>query len=247
MNLGRIAARVASARTGATVVDIGGNVGDSAAIIRSACTAPVLCVEGDAQFLPYLEHNVRLLADVELEPSYVDAGQPGRSTVIRSGGTARLVAGEEDHGEGAISVSSIDEILERHPRFTNPALVKVDTDGQDVGILQAAADLLRKVHPVLFFEFDPELTVDRDAWEVLPLLEDLGYERALFFANTGRLLADLPKSEWSRPRLEPLIEGDTAYLDICAAATSDLDIIHAVAAAEAGASAERPDQTEMRS
>ena len=46
----------------------------------------------------------------------------------------------------------IAEVLAAHPRFERPAVLKVDTDGHDAVILQAAEPVLRDAHPVLFFE-----------------------------------------------------------------------------------------------
>ena len=45
--LGRIASSVYAKYPEMVSVDVGANIGDTAAIIRSACPAPIVCVEGD--------------------------------------------------------------------------------------------------------------------------------------------------------------------------------------------------------
>src|ERR1700743_1015316 len=56
-NLGRIALQIANFHPGASAIDIGANIGDSVAIIRGQCSMPVLCIEGDPEFLRILRSN----------------------------------------------------------------------------------------------------------------------------------------------------------------------------------------------
>ncbi len=229
-NLGVVAHQVERRRPRATVVDIGGNVGDSAVIVRHHSDLPVLCIEGDEQFLPYLRTNAASLADVEVAATYVaTADRSERRQVARANGTARLVEGS---GTTGVETTSLAQILRDHPRFAEPALLKIDTDGQDVAIIHGAADLLASVRPVLFFELDPALTGGEEAtWPVFGLLAEAGYRRALAFGNTGDLLDDVTVDDWGRRRLAPHIDGDEVrYLDICAAAPADDAVLDAVVA-----------------
>ena len=87
LNLGRVAAALEEFRAGAPIVDIGANIGDSVAIVRDAVPdAAILCIEGDVEFLPYLQHNVRDLRGVEVAPVYVrhtaeDRGRSSRAAI----------------------------------------------------------------------------------------------------------------------------------------------------------------------
>jgi FkbM family methyltransferase len=172
-NVGRIAAEA-----GGPVVDIGANVGDTAAIVRSASDVPILCVEGDDRFFDILRRNAaRFDPPIELEHAYVDA--PERAAVERSRGTARVVG-----GEAAIRTRTLRAILADHPRFAEPALVKIDTDGYDVPILLAELELLSQVKPALFFEYDPHLGADP---VVFRRLAEIGYTTAHVYENTGEL------------------------------------------------------------
>ena len=65
--LGAIAAEL-----GGPVVDIGANVGDTAAAIRAESDVPILCVEGDPAFFALLERNARAIGGVELERAFVE-------------------------------------------------------------------------------------------------------------------------------------------------------------------------------
>jgi FkbM family methyltransferase len=163
------------------VVDVGANVGDTAAWIRAESDVPVLCVEGDERFFSLLERNAARLGDVELERAFVEA--PARGGVARGMGTARVVTGDAD-----LPAKPLVQILEEHPRFARPALLKLDTDGMDVPILLANLDLLERLLPVLFFEYDPHLGATP---EIFDRLAAIGYGSAEWIENTGEPAARL--------------------------------------------------------
>ncbi len=206
-NIGRIAHAV-----GGPVVDIGANVGDTAAIIRSACQAPILCIEGDDHYAQILRRNVRVLDEPQPEVEQAFLGGTGRARIERSYGTARLVAGEEK-----VTTRTLAEILARHPLFGTPTLVKIDTDGMDVAIILSELDLLGRLQPVLFFEYDPYLGADPVVFE---RLREIGYKRAHVYENTGefRRTIELPGDVHD----EYNGHGGVRYADICAF-TSGLD------------------------
>ena len=164
-----------AAELGGPVVDIGANVGDTAAAIRAASDVPILCVEGDDRFFGLLERNAARLGDVELERALVEGPAQGR--VVRGGGTARVVAGDAE-----LPSKPLAQILAEHARFAQPALVKLDTDGMDVPIVDANLALLWRTLPVLFFEYDPHLGATPDVFE---RLAEVGYATAEWYENTG--------------------------------------------------------------
>lgn len=248
-NLGRIA-RVVQEHHPGTIVDIGANVGDSVAIIRWHSDAPILCVEGDSVYLPYLATNTARFADVEIEPSYVATTSDARSyTVERFGGTARIVpladlvvdgsdTGGSTHKRLTVEASPLEEVLSRHPNLPQPSLLKIDTDGNDPGIIQSAAPLIARTHPTIFFEFDPRLVEEitgNDGTEVFSLLDELGYRDLLLFANTGPLLCRVHSRERS-------LLGDLAafvgasqpieYFDICAIHLDNAAMVPEILASE---------------
>jgi FkbM family methyltransferase len=164
------------------VVDVGANVGDTAVIVRAHGDVPVLCVEGDDRFFAILRRNAaRLDPPPELEHAYVDA--PAHAAVERARGTARLVAGDRP-----VRTRTLGAILDDHPRFAAPALVKLDTDGSDVPILLAELDLLARLAPALFFEYDPHLGADPVVFE---RLRAIGYREVDVYENTGELRGGL--------------------------------------------------------
>ncbi len=182
---------VVAAEVGGPVVDVGANVGDTAAEIRSRTGVPILCIEGDDRFFALLAENAPRLGGVELEHAFVDA--PRNARVERGAGTVRLVRPSNSllQGREALRSKPLARILEEHPAFREPALLKLDTDGMDVPIVLANLDLLAHARPVLFFEYDPHLGATPDVFE---RLREIGYRRLDVYENTGELAqsVDLP-------------------------------------------------------
>ena len=196
--IGRIAAEVAG-----PIVDVGANVGDTAAVIRAHTDIPILCVEGDDRFFALLERNAPALAPVELEHAFVEA--PARGRVERGAGTARVVA-----GDSALSTKPLAQILEEHASFAEPALLKLDTDGFDVPIVLANLDLLARVRPILFFEYDPHLGATPDVFD---RLRDIGYRRLDVYENTGEYVRSVQMPGDIHD--EYTGHGGARYADVC--------------------------------
>src|SRR5580692_11559275 len=57
-NIGRVASHLAAKYRELTIVDVGANVGDTAAIVRARCQAPMLCIEGDEFYFKLLLNNI---------------------------------------------------------------------------------------------------------------------------------------------------------------------------------------------
>jgi FkbM family methyltransferase len=227
-NIGRIGAAVHEKYPDLSLVDIGANVGDTVAIVRQGAHYPILCVEGSTDYLPLLHRNVETLGDVEIEEAFVggESGPVG-ARVRMVGGTAHLErVGLE---QGTITLRSLDEVLARHPRFGTAKLLKSDTDGMDCQIIAGAADYLAAGRPVVFFEYDPDLTARSGATaiRVFDVLEASGYRHALVYDNYGDLMLLLDMKD---KRLLSDIDaffsgrGGRRYADICAFHATDSDL-----------------------
>lgn len=230
----------------ATAIDIGANVGDSAALIRANSEMPVLCLEGHPEFVPYLQHNLEQLGDSEFEACFVgpDGTEVDVAQISSSGGTASLVQARATDGGGAgIRMQSLEQLVELHPRFNRSKLLKIDTDGFDFSILQSALAFIATHQPVLFFEYDITFTPDAKAQgiETLKALFHTGYQSFLIYDNFGNYL--LSVSETDIAKLSDTFLDLTTYLcsnrslsgtpavyyfDICAFSDRDQDVFSAI-------------------
>jgi FkbM family methyltransferase len=189
-NLGRLGKLVHQRYPGMTAIDVGANVGDSVAVLRSQSNFPILCVEADATFFDLLQQNAKQFADVELARAYLGESPsrlPGR--LVSSSGTGHVQAAPNGAAE-TIHIRTLCDLLAEHPRFAAPKFVKIDTDGYDCKILRGAAPCLSKSKPVLFFEYDTYFLrqSNDDGLSAFATLKDLGYTDLLVYDNLGVLL-----------------------------------------------------------
>ena len=240
-NIGRIARIVAEASPAEVpLIDIGANIGDTAAIVRSYCEVPILCIEGHPLFSKILQHNLEALGDrVSLEASFVHVTTgafQGRWDYAL--GTARLVDEPSDAPDTVIPTRTLSDILQDHPAFEQARIVKIDTDGFDFAIIEAELTFFARQRPVLFFEYDPgSYPADHPGLPRLARrLHEIGYAVALVYDNQGYYMSRVALSD--EDQLEDL-EGyvrslvlRSGYVDVCAFHEADRALAETVCAAE---------------
>jgi FkbM family methyltransferase len=234
-NLARIARQVVQKYPALHIVDIGANVGDSAAILRSAVNAPILSIEGREEFYSLLTQNAASLGNVTCVHSLVSEKAEERSgQLVERYGTAVFV---EEHDGPAAPVRSLLQILESSGEFNTSKLIKIDTDGFDCAILRGAMDWLARMRPVIFFEFDPaSLTAQGEkGYEIFDQLRAAGYAAALIYHNSGEFIfgTKLDSHDLFVDWYEFLVRKRAAmYCDVCAFSAEDLDLYEKMRGAE---------------
>jgi FkbM family methyltransferase len=181
-NIGRVASYIAAKYRELSIIDIGANVGDTAAIIRARCQAPLLSIEGDEFYFQLLQHNIDRshLSGVQSCHAFVGTSRTEmRGELKRQAGSASFVASAAQ----SVTAVCLTEILNRYP-------LKIDTDGFDCQILNAELEWLAEAKPVAFIEYDPYLTGKQgyDAQRVFLDLQSIGYTLGIFWDNTGDYL-----------------------------------------------------------
>lgn len=235
--LGELAVLLLAKYPDAAAIDIGANVGDTAAVLCRKQEIPVLCVEGHPHFVAYLRRNLaRLPGCIEFAECLVGArsGSISAASFIADHGTAAIDSatggGENDR---RIPVRPLADILREHPRFQRSRLLKTDTDGSDFEILGSSLDALRDTRPVLFFEYDPTLRPDgpKAAADTISRLVQAGYGRFLLHDNYGHFAgsidADCGEKFLSLDRylFSNLYFGRRIYYyDVCAFCPADYDL-----------------------
>jgi FkbM family methyltransferase len=184
--IGLVAQAVYSVFPDSVGVDVGANVGDSAAAIRERSDMPLICIEGDEAYYRYLTGNAPAIGGLTCVHSLV-----GSETGTVSGHLHRHDGtGEFVRGEGVVEARSLPDILrESGIDFSRVSLVKTDTDGFDFAILLGSESLIAEAKPCLFFEYvidDAESAESSIA--LIDSLESKGYQFVVFdnFGNTMR-------------------------------------------------------------
>lgn len=218
--LPRLAARIAAHYPGSPIIDVGANVGDTAAMLRGAVDSSILCVEGDPVFHKLLVSNAKRIGNIEVIGAYAGESHGSINAASqRKGGTATLVQKPSE-----LAILRVDDIATGS--FAQAKLLKSDTDGYDAKVLRGAEGLLKEAKPVLFFEYAPDMLEAKgdNPLELLAFLESLSYTRAIVWDNFGRLLTDVKLSEHRRLRmLADFFRGrvDQGYCDLAVFHSAD--------------------------
>ncbi|MES2727176.1 MAG: FkbM family methyltransferase [Bacteroidota bacterium] len=222
-NLGVVAKVIKEKYDFCKAIDVGANIGDSAAIINNYCNMPILCIEGNPKFYTLLENNTKQMPSISIEKCFVGDTNETVST-INYGGTARL----EKSTTGA-EVKTFEQILDKHVDFKDTKLLKIDTDGFDNKIIRAAEHLLSYSNPIVFFEYDPFFLIKQNEipQDIFTFLLKMNYTSLLLFDNLGRLLCQVKTENISLLKDLSIYynQNGQSYLDICAFHSSDEDLL----------------------
>jgi len=190
-NLPRIASIITKYYPKYSIVDVGANIGDTVALLRSeGVEQPVYAIEGEPQYFNLLKKNLSLFNNVHAIETFLgekdDRQQFGW---ISDEGTSKI----SDQGDKKIQIKKLDTVA-RENSFENVKLLKTDTDGFDFKILRGATELIAAHKPVLFFEYDADFLEEQhdDGLSIFSWFEEAGYNSALFYDNFGKLLICLP-------------------------------------------------------
>lgn len=170
-------------------MDIGANIGDTTALLRSRMDVPCLCVEGNKDFIPLCRHNTSRYDNIEIEEAFV-----GKTDQIAMGNPVSYAGSSMIDLTGAataaIRFKTIESIVKDHPRFQRAKYIKIDTDGFDPLIIRGATAFLKDCAPTLFFEYDPAhfSRYDAEAFSVFSSLDEAGYQHLIVYDNFGNYL-----------------------------------------------------------
>jgi FkbM family methyltransferase len=233
--LGEVARVVRSKYPDVHAIDIGANVGDTAALIRKAGNIPVLCIEGDPELLPILKENADVIGPgITIEPSFI--GTDGQTVdpglIVDLGRNASIKAAIKD--KGLIKLRSLQSILKDHPTFCEAKLLKTDTEGFDFDILRQSLEFIRSSKPVIFFEYDPGFSIaePKAGLDTISALIDAGYSDFVYYDNYGNFLIHVMASQFSiLTDLDNYLASNRAfgiavyYFDVCAFHRHDADLV----------------------
>ncbi len=222
-NIVRLAELLAVPDTPLRMLDVGANIGDTALQVLTRVDARILCVEGDPYWLRWLFANTDTNPHVTVVPGLLTTGLAAPATTpMRRYGTTRFVSGD---GDGSAGTLTVEELRRRHPDFVGVRLVKSDTDGYDVVLVPSLAAAHADSRPVLFFEYDPGLSLaaGNDPGRVWGELADLGYATVSVWDNFGEPVAHLDLASLDdEPDIGELTGSSASYWDVAVAHGDDV-------------------------
>lgn len=219
--LGRLAAAIHKKYPGMWVIDVGANVGDTIAVLKSAVEVPVIGIEGDDNSFKYLEKNTAQFRDVSLIKTFLgERTQDTKVNMEKTGWNNTIIPDES--GTEQISFRSLDDVISTGG-FNNAEirLLKVDVEGFDTIVLRGATAIIQKHRPVLFFEYNRQnmIAIKEDGLSTVLSFSNYGYKKIAFFDHKGTLVlaTDMQNEEVIR-YLHAYISSSRnlmGYYDIC--------------------------------
>jgi len=229
--IGILAGELAKKYPGETLVDIGANIGDTAALMATYSGSPLILVEASDFYCGFLRENAaRFPNTTTIVQTFISANNREEGILRHAGGTARF---EKVEGSGAfVNCRRLADVA------GDARLIKIDTDGFDMAILSASLDYLAQQRPCLVYENEVR---DEDtltaANQLLQNLYQGGYRSFALFDDSGlhiasttdlQILYDLNAylfavSSWGTER------GLNGY-DVLAAPAGDEDVLAGVTA-----------------
>jgi FkbM family methyltransferase len=193
-NLVDLARALAKREGTVNLLDVGANVGDTTMLVLDQVPGTAVCVEANPRWQSYLEANLGSDPTVTIVPAVLV--RPGTDTSVRLSVLeadigSSIVVRAEDAGDSLPAITT-DELLERCPSLERVRLIKSDTDGYDIMLMNAYLDSFAASRPILFFEYDPRptavVTPEYAPRELWTRLFAEGYRSAVVWDNKGNLL-----------------------------------------------------------
>lgn len=170
------------------IIDIGANIGDTYAILKSGFDTFFLCIEGDSQVFQYLKANLSTQNDVEIMNVYLGE-KSGRKYVEleKEGWNTTIIPNQKSNTAKQIEFITLDEIL--FSKYPNQfyKLLKIDAEGFDTIILRGAIEFLKKTNPVIAFEYNRDNmdVIKENGIITLKLLNEIGYDQIFVYESQG--------------------------------------------------------------
>ncbi len=235
-----------------TVIDIGANVGDTAVALRGACSFPIICVEGNPNYLPYLKKNLASIpGNFRIIPKYIVPESASQIfNVITVNGTGHITRdkslsflhSKKGQTDDVVPITTYRAVIKENSDLPPTRLVKIDTDGFDFQIILSSVNQMAIDLPVIFFEFDPTFSPKNDLHEALKAVDaliEVGYIHYVIYDNFGNFMFSFSNNIEDRFRdLYSFLEqsrsngGGVSYLDVCCFSEQDQDIFSGLVTGE---------------
>ena len=213
-----------------TMVDIGANVGDTIAVIRSQSNIPIIAIEGDSFSYSFLKKNIEQFKDIEILKHFLGEENKELSVNIEKDGWNNTIIPDKC-GKKKLNICTFDNLIEKEKlENRNYKLLKVDTEGFDTIILRGCKKTIERHHPILYFEYNGEnmKAIGEDGLPTLLSFKNEGYNSIHIYdcINNLILVSTLANVEIIS-QLNEYIKKDKSmitYLDICLFHKEDSDL-----------------------
>lgn len=163
-----------------TIIDIGANIGDTAALIATYAQNKLILIEPSDYYFEYLVRNISQFPnEIEAKKILISDGREICGTFNYWGGTASF--NERADGKMQMTTERLSTIANQ-----NTCFIKTDTDGYDFKILLNSLEWLASTHPAILFENQIKDIQDlNSADELYARLIQIGYAYFIVWDDPG--------------------------------------------------------------
>ena len=163
-----------------TIIDVGANLGHFALLMRDVTDRPMICFEPEPTLFALLDEMVRRNALDGIECRNLACGQLEGELIFDVGANGAVHFAGDVRESVRVEVTTLDLALAEVEEIS---LVKIDTEGYEVQVLDGAKAILKKHRPVLYVELHPHFVprYGRTVEDLLDMVDDYGEARAWIF------------------------------------------------------------------
>lgn len=175
--MARLAKLIHSRYNEMTMIDVGANVGDTIAVVRSLVQLPIIAIEGDATSFSFLQKNASQFPDVMVFNQYLGEENKQIAVNIDKAGWNNTILPDQE-GDKELDLKTLDDLIEKNSLSNREIkLLKIDTEGFDTIILRGCRRTISKHHPVLYFEYNGQnmRAIHENGFDTLLSLKEYGY------------------------------------------------------------------------
>lgn len=219
--LSRLVAAALTKYPDVAVIDVGANLGDTAAVIKTAGDVPIFCIEGDPRIYEVLQQNIRQFPNVTARNVLLGERTENIPVVFQKEGWNLTVVPDGGPSATTVSLTTLDECTHEIADLDRYRVLKVDVEGFDCRVIRGGMAYIERVHPLILMEYNRENmdAIGEKGLDTLMRLRDAGYSSIVYFDQSGRMLlsttldeADLIQDlhEYANGR-----DGSIYYVDLC--------------------------------
>lgn len=184
-----------------SIVDIGANIGDTAAILASYVKNKLILVEASTYFYRLLKKNsTQFSNNVDIINAFILDGTQAKGSLVHWGGTAYYDTDAQNFK--TVRSLNLEDVADNKTKF-----VKIDADGCDNQIILSSLSFISKQKPLLFFEEMIRNSKDLlDANSVIDALAVLSYGYFILWDQDGNYLLSTSNLSEVKDRLDSLFK-----------------------------------------
>jgi FkbM family methyltransferase len=228
--LARLAKNIIKKYSDAAMVDIGANVGDTIAVVRSLVNIPIVAIEGDDLSYSFLLKNVVQFNEIYTLKQFLGEEKQDLKVSIEKEGWNNTIL-PDTNGNQTLELKTLDQVLfDEKLDHLKVKLLKLDTEGFDTIILRGCLNTMSNLKPILYFEYNGESmnAIGENGFDTIMLLKEYGYNNIYIFDCINNLIfsTTLDNKDALKQLHDYAHTKNTMipYFDICIFHSDDTDI-----------------------